>query len=45
MLLLTNESVQNMLIKTGAKAKEAVHSGVEKVKETVSEIAEKAQEE
>ena len=44
-LLLTNESVQNTLFKTGAKAKEAVQSGVEKVKETASEIAEKAQEE
>jgi hypothetical protein len=33
-LLLTNESVQNVLFKTGAKAKEAVTSGVEKVKKT-----------
>ena len=41
-LLLTNESVKNMLLKTGAKAKEAVKSGVEKVKETAS--AEQAKE-
>ncbi len=33
-LLLTNESVQNALFKTGAKAKEAVTSSVEKVKKT-----------
>ena len=44
MLLLTNESVQNMPIKTGAKAKEAVQSGVDKVKETASEFTEKAKE-
>ena len=43
-LLLTNESVQNMIFKTGVKAKEAVQSGVEKIKETASEIAEKAKE-
>ena len=43
-LLLTNESVQSMLFKTGAKAKEAMQDGVEKVKETASEIAEKTQE-
>jgi hypothetical protein len=33
-LLLTNEKVQDTLFKTGAKAKEAVKSGVEKIKET-----------
>lgn len=43
-LLLTNESVQSMLFKTGAKAKEVVRSGVEKVKETASEIAGKGKE-
>ena len=43
-LLLTNESVQNMLFKAGAKTKEAVESGMDKVKETASEIAEKAKE-
>lgn len=31
-LLLTNESVQNALFKTGARAKDAVERGVEKVK-------------
>jgi hypothetical protein len=43
-LLLTNESVQSMLFKTGAKAKEAVQSGVGAVKETASEVAKKARE-
>lgn len=43
-LLLTNESVQNMLFKTGAKAKEAVQGGFEKVKETVQDVSEKAKE-
>jgi hypothetical protein len=43
-LLLPNESVQSMLFKTGAKAKEAVQSGVEKVKATASGPAEKAKE-
>jgi len=43
-LLLTNESVQNMLFKTGAKAKDAVQGGIEKVKETVQDVSEKAQE-
>jgi len=36
-LLLTNESVQSMLFKTGAIAKEAVQGGVEKVKESASD--------
>jgi hypothetical protein len=43
-LLLTNESVQGMLFKTGIRATEALQSGVEKVKETVSEVAGKAKE-
>lgn len=34
-LLLTNENVQGMLFKTGVKAKDAVQSGVDKVKEKV----------
>jgi len=42
-LLLTNETVQGMLFKTGIRATEAVQSGVDKVKETVSEAAGKAQ--
>jgi hypothetical protein len=41
-LLLTNESVQKALFRTGAKAKEAVKSGVEKVSKTASEAQEKA---
>jgi hypothetical protein len=31
-LLLTNESVQNALFKTGARAKDAVERGVEKAR-------------
>jgi hypothetical protein len=44
-LLLTNESVQKTLFKTGAKAKEAVKSGVEKVKEKAREASDKPDEE
>lgn len=43
-LLLTNESVQSMLFKTGARAKEAVQSGIDKAKETASEVTEQAKE-
>ncbi len=43
-LLLTNESVQNALFKTGAKAKEAVKSGVEKVKKTARDATEEIKE-
>jgi hypothetical protein len=35
-LLLTNESVQNALFKTGVRARDAVKSGVEKVKESAA---------
>jgi hypothetical protein len=35
-LLLTNESMQDMLFKTGARAKEAVQSGAGKLKETAT---------
>jgi hypothetical protein len=35
-LLLTNESLQDMLFKTGARAKEAVRSGADKLKETAA---------
>lgn len=40
-LLLTNESVQETLFRTGAKAKEKVKSGVDKVREKVHEATEK----
>jgi hypothetical protein len=36
-LLLTNESVQRALFRTGAKAREAVRSGVEKVRTAARE--------
>ena len=36
-LLLTNESVQGALFKTGARAKEAVGSGIDKMKGTSGE--------
>jgi hypothetical protein len=36
-LLLTNESVQGALLKTGAKTKAAVKTGVERVKERVQQ--------
>ncbi len=42
-VLLTNESVQNALFKTGAKAKDAMQSGVDKVKEAASGAADSAQ--
>jgi hypothetical protein len=38
-LLLTNQSVQDMLFKTGAKAKEAVQSGADKLKQTATDAA------
>jgi hypothetical protein len=41
-LLLTNDSVQDMLFKTGVKAKDAVKSGADKIKETAGEAAAKA---
>ena len=44
-ILLTNESVQKTLFKTGAKAKDAVKSGVEKVKEKAREATSKPDEE
>ncbi len=34
-LLLTNDSVQNTLFRTGAKAKDKIKSGVDKVREKV----------
>ncbi|KAA6187044.1 hypothetical protein F2Q65_03950 [Thiohalocapsa marina] len=40
-LLLTNDSVQNMLFKGGVKAKDAVKTGAEKVKDTASSAAAK----
>jgi hypothetical protein len=40
-LLLTNQSVQDMLFKTGAKAKEAVQSGTDKLKQTATDAADK----
>ncbi len=43
-LLLTNESVQNMIFKTGAKAKDAMTSGIEKVKETAKDVSKTAKE-
>ncbi len=43
-LLLTNESVQNLLFKTGVKAKHAVDNGIDKIKQKASEIAEKTEE-
>ena len=44
-LLLTNESVQKTLFKTGVKAKDAVKSGVEKVKAKAREAQEESGEE
>ncbi len=44
-LLLTNESVQRTLFRTGAKASEAVKSGVEKVRKTAREERQKVKEE
>jgi hypothetical protein len=44
-LLLTNESVQRALFRTGAKASEAVKSGVEKVRKTAHEESKKVREE
>lgn len=44
-LLLTNESVQRALFRTGAKASEAVKSGVEKVRKTAREERQKVREE
>jgi hypothetical protein len=41
-LLLTNDSVQDLVFKTGAKAKDAVKSGADKIKETAGEAAAKA---
>ena len=43
-LLLTNESVQNALFKTGVKAKDAVEKGVEKVKAAAGRAKEQADE-
>ncbi|MEA3638893.1 MAG: hypothetical protein VBE63_02995 [Lamprobacter sp.] len=40
-LLLTNDQVQDALFKTGAKAKGAVKSGADKVKERMSTASEK----
>ncbi len=40
-LLLTNESVQDVLFKTGAKAKEAVQSGADKLKQTAAGATDK----
>jgi hypothetical protein len=36
-LLLTNESVQSALFKTGAKTKAAVKTGVDRVKESIQQ--------
>ncbi len=41
-LLLTNESVQNALFKTGVRARDAVKSGVDKVKARAQQAAEEA---
>jgi hypothetical protein len=41
-LLLTNETVQETLFKAGAKAKDAVRSGADKLKEAADDIADKA---
>jgi hypothetical protein len=41
-LLLTNDTVQDALFKTGAKAKAAVQSGADKLKQTTSETADKS---
>lgn len=41
-LLLTNESVQNALFKTGVRARDAVKSGVDKVKARAKQAAEEA---
>lgn len=41
-LLLTNESVQNALFKTGVRARDAVKSGVEKVKASAANVGAEA---
>jgi hypothetical protein len=41
-LLLTNETVQDTLFKAGAKAKDAVRSGADKLKDAADDIADKA---
>ena len=43
-LLLTNESVQGALFKTGARAKQAVKSGLDKLEEGAGDLADKLEE-
>jgi hypothetical protein len=43
-LLLTNESVQNALFKTGARAKQAVKTGLDTLGETAGDLADKVKE-
>ncbi|NBC14668.1 MAG: hypothetical protein GVY09_15300 [Gammaproteobacteria bacterium] len=42
-LLFTNDSVQDALFKTGARAKDAVQSGADKLKQAAGDAADKPQ--